>query len=1330
MKPRFPKQLLLWCCTAVVAIAQTTVYYTEISRAVDTVTQKGISLSFNVTDLIAGLTGSSTAPLNGASSSNSAYAATGVAFTVNLTELAKNQDDVSLVSVSSTNNLGLRLNGSSVTGDWKGGNHGGTCSIDTLLNNANVRTAADGSQYLTLAASVSANGVQLYDAAGNALLNLDALKSSANSSFSAISFNGKYIDNIGLHTGEINSQGAADLIAGLEDVIINGPTPPEGVYITNAAEFLQRATVSAGSDSYLYLAAPSVSVNGTEGDTATLPCNIGGTATLTTAPGQESPAALSLTHWNNTALRVQEGGSLSINKLYAFTLSGNSVTNLKMNGNDGSTSDSSPAVSAAYVGRNATLNISDNEGLVQVLNNSATATNAYGEAHAAVYLDAGAALNINRNGGVLFRGNRVLSSALYREAYAAALHVGSNATAAFKGNTSLEVSGNRTEMQQNRAAYGAGFYLGQSAKLNISETAGDVIFRGNEAVTLGSSTAAGGGIYGAGGSTISITDNKGEVRFENNSAEANSGAANGAAIYASATLEIQNNAAVVFEGNSAYSAKQNAQGGAVYGNSNIRLSGNGSLSFLGNHAVSGYSGTSYKSVGGGAIYKWSNTSDLHITDNGTVLFQGNYTQSGSTSGNTSANGAGGAINMMGDLFISNNDSVVFRDNYEQRGSKIWLRSLYQDTNTSAFNTNGHGRTELSAKAGGTLAFYDSVTIFNNYEADRMAIAINGSAEWVQTNPAGTTPNTFESRFSANGSSGEVIFSGANTKERLNAIRAAKGLGAASFGEVEASRYFDLQGDTHLLGGRLTVEEDAYLYTFGLAVENGSVLALNNATLEIDVDHELGLTLGSGCTLDLRGDRNIIVTTLLTMEDNSFVTLHPDAANTEEAIVSLGLVTVDDSFLHGGVTVTLSGLDTLDTGSYKLITLFDAEGDPTALSTDNITLAGEGADRTRLRWDWAEMTLFYDHEAQWEIIVDNATGDLELTENKTADVYVRDAQHFTLAADLRAGGQANGGIMLESGTAELAEGSSVAGSVTFAGAAAERTLKTLGTAALQQVVLESAEGSNIIHVAGESLTINALSGNGDLTKAGSGTLLLRGESALRGDLTLQEGAVDTATMRFSAIGEAGTLIGISGVAADSTELSGGTGQQMLVELLEKGVSFSLHELVLNDAVIEAQEGVKAVALNNISLDAGSCLRLNSAETLGTLNGANTVQASIIPVAAAAADGETEMLHLYSDQLNGFTLAGGSLTLTLTDDIWAAAPDTFAVTFNGLQVAEGAAVTYALGGGNIPAAVVLRGVEAPQSGVTFFLTAVPEPATATLSLLALSVLCLRRRRALQG
>lgn len=1326
MKPRFPKELLLWCCTAIVALAETTVYYTEISNALGTLTQKGISLNFDVSRFVASLTGTSTAPLYSPDSSNSSYAATGVAFTVNLTELAKNQDDVSLVNVTTSNNLGLRLNGSSVTGDWKGGNHGDTCTYDALLNNPNVRTAADGSQYLTLAASVSANGVQLYDAAGHALLNLGALKSSANSSFSGISFNGNYINNIGIHTGEIDSDGASNLIAGLEDVIINGPTPPEGLYITNAAEFLQHATVPEGRDTYLYLAAPSVSVSGTAGDTTTLPCSIAGTATLTTAPGQESPAVLSLNHWNNTALRVQEGGVLSINKLYALTLSDNSVTNLKMNGSDGSTSDSSPAVSAAYVGKNAMLSISNNAGLVQVLNNSATATNAYGEAHAAVYLDAGAELNINGNGGVLFRGNKVLSSAQYKEAYAAALHVGSNATAAFKGNGSLEVSGNRTEMLQNRAAYGAGFYLGQSARLNISETEGDVLFRGNAVITTGSSAAAGGGIYGAGSSTISLTDNRGEVRFENNSAEANGGAANGAAIYAT-NLEILNNAAVVFEGNSAYSAKQNAQGGAVYANSNIRLSGNGTLSFLGNHAVSGYSGTGYKNVGGGAIYKSYNTSDLHITDNGTVLFQGNYTQSGSTSSNTSANGAGGAINMTGDLFISNNDSVIFRDNYEQRGSKIWLRSLYQDTNTSAFSTNGHGRTELSAKAGGTLAFYDSVTIFNNYEADRMAIAINGSAEWVQTNPAGTYPNTFESRFSANGSSGEIIFSGAGTKERLNAIRAAKGLGAASSGEVEASRYFDLQGDTHLLGGRLTVEEDAYLYTFGLAVENGSVLALNNATLEIDADHELGLTLGSGSTLDLRGDRNIIVTTMLTMEDNSFVTLHPDAANTEEAIVSLGSVTVDDSFLHGGVTVTLSGLDTLDTGSYKLITLFDAEGDPTALSTDNMTLAGEGADRARLRWDWDEMTLFYDHEAQWQIIVDNATGDLELTENKTADVYVRDAQHFTLAAALRAGGQANGGIILESGTAELAEGSSVAGSVTFAGDAAERTLKTLGNAELQQVVLEAAAGANIIHVAGEQLTVNALSGNGALTKAGSGTLQLRGESALRGDLTIQDGAVDTETMRFSAIGEAGTLNGVSGVAADSTELSGGTGRQMKVELLAAGLSFSLHELVLNDTVIEAQEGVHAVALNNVSLDAGSSLRLNSAETLGTLNGANTVQAAIIPVAAAAEGGAADGLHLYSDQLNGFSLTGGSLTLALTDDIWAAVSGNFDVTFNGLQVAENAAVTYALDGSNAPATAALRGVETHSGGVTFLLaTVIPEPATATLSLLALVGLVTRRRR----
>lgn len=1320
MKPRFPIHLIGYLLSAgFVVIAAS---FTDIADTMEAYSRNGIMLNYDGDAHTATLT-SAGSPL----ATSGDYASAGLTFTFNLTALKDVTSAAPLLTFHSTNDISVWMSGNKeLTGGWKGAiwTNGGSCGYTALAANPNVYTE-NGNSYLTLTASMGSNGLQLFDAGGNSLLNLTGLKSTNNKSVSSISLNTDYIDHVAHTTGTLDGSGAQQAAEQLQADIIAGRQEPTANVITNAAEFWERAYVAENTKVKLQLG-NTVAVDAPS-DTAQETFCVFGNAVLTTAGSAAEPADFSISSQGNLPVQVRDGGVLTFTGLHNAELTDNSITNTRL---DGATSTSAPMASAAYVGNNAVLSLSGNTGTVRIARNQTIGTETRYNAQGAIFLNSHATLNLNNNeGGAELCDNRSYVSGQYATAYGAALYVGTEATANLRGNASLVITGNSTEGDTYGTASGGAIYLHQSAVLNITDTVGDVLISSNRVSTrYASATAGGGAIYGAGAATVTLSGNQGNTEISDNSAvaEGNGSAAQGGAIVASSALVMNNNAVLRFSGNSTRATAGNSQGGAVKSTGALSINGNGRVEFIGNHADGFFTGSNYKNIEGGAIFRETNTSTLSIEDNGTVLFQGNYTYTANST-NKSSNGAGGAIYATGNLSLSGNDSVTFTGNYEQRVGKVVLSSVYHDAHVSL-----GGTLSLSAKEGGDITFYDRLTSRNTnggYISYPLYAAINGSVEVVVTSPDGVYPRVYEPVFTQTGS-GDVVFSGARTEADLNAIKSSKGLGAATRGEIEESRYNSIEGETRIMGGRLIIEDAATLYVHSLTAESGSTLVMRNgAMLEVDVDLGEALTLKSGSTLLAEGTGNYILSTQVHAQDGSQVCLNLTQELTETAQLTLGLVQTDDSFL-GGVTMTLNGLGTLDTGSYKLLTLEDAEGDPSALSTDNIILTGEGADRTHLRWDWDEMTLFYDHEAQWEIIVDNATGDLELTENKTADVYVRDAQHFTLAADLRAGGQANGGIMLESGTAELAEGSSIAGSVTFAGDAAERTLKTQGNAALQQVVLEAATGTNIIHVAGEQLTVNALGGNGDLTKAGSGTLLLRGESALQGDLTLQDGAVDTATMRFSAIGEAGTLSGVSGVAADSTELSGGTGQQMLVELLAAGVSFSLHELVFNDAVIEAQAGVHAVVLNNISLDAGSSLRLNSAETLGTLNGANTVQAAIIPVAAAAEDGETEMLHLYSDQLDGFTLAGGSLTLTLTDDIWAAAPDAFAVTFNGLQVAADAAVTYALGGGNVPATATLRGVEATQGGVTFLLaTVIPEPATATLSLLALSMLGLRRRRALQ-
>lgn len=92
---------------------------------------------------------------------------------------------------------------------------------------------------------------------------------------------------------------------------------------------------------------------------------------------------------------------------------------------------------------------------------------------------------------------------------------------------------------------------------------------------------------------------------------------------------------------------------------------------------------------------------------------------------------------------------------------------------------------------------------------------------------------------------------------------------------------------------------------------------------------------------------------------------------------------------------------------------------------------------------------------------------------------------------------------------------------------------------------------------------------------------------------------------------------------------------------------------------------------------------------------------------------------SYQLSGVTLKDGSLALTLTDEQLQAAVDELRIELGELSIEGEVAFTAANSGCRV------TGYTAGEDGVVVTI-AVPEPATATLSLLALAALAARRRR----
>ena len=135
-----------------------------------------------------------------------------------------------------------------------------------------------------------------------------------------------------------------------------------------------------------------------------------------------------------------------------------------------------------------------------------------------------------------------------------------------------------------------------------------------------------------------------------------SGNSYGGALYASSIVEICNNSIVRLCDNTIESTEKNALGGALiqYSSGEVSIAGNGVVSITGNKAIAA------NEVKGGAIY-----------GNGSVQ-------------------------------IANNDSVLLRGNYEQTGSDYRLRSIYAG-----------GNLELTAKTGQNISVYDSVYAVGN-----------------------------------------------------------------------------------------------------------------------------------------------------------------------------------------------------------------------------------------------------------------------------------------------------------------------------------------------------------------------------------------------------------------------------------------------------------------------------------------------------------------------------------------------------------------------------------------------------------------------------------------
>ena len=513
----------------------------------------------------------------------------------------------------------------------------------------------------------------------------------------------------------------------------------------------------------------------------------------------------------------------------------------------------------------------------------------------AIYADT--AMSISGNGNLTFSGNEAGRGGAISAGYGATTTLSGNGILSFSGNiaeyggaayngayiyknntnaagyANLSITGNaEVSFTGNSARQNGGAIYNQSnSTLSISNNLGNVLFSGNKA------TLYGGAIRGQSNSTIELNGNTGSVSFTGNSVTlATTTNVYGGAISADANsaVNLHNNGCVTISNNTAQTNSSAYGGGVAVYNSTLSIMGNTQgVTIEGNSVVATHS-SSWGSVSaeGGAVYGKA----LYLQGNsGTVSVKNNVAQAVNN-----GTAKGGAFYVTDTLAITGNDNVEFRGNVQQSSNQTILRSVYVDSKSKT------GALKLSANAGGSITFYDSLYAAPNSSSYTLSADFNAES----------------------GNTGAIVFSGKHAEADLLAKNAK-----ATSDEIALSRTSTIQSNINLHQGSLAVESQAVLQSKGLQVAGPATLRLQNGTIEML--ENTALTLSDKSTLQVGGS-NVITADTLSFADGCTFNLSLSLDNATNALLTLNTA----SLTYGDSVVNFLGLDKLQDGDYLLLNL--------------------------------------------------------------------------------------------------------------------------------------------------------------------------------------------------------------------------------------------------------------------------------------------------------------------------------------------------------------------------------------------------------------------------
>ena len=942
------------------------------------------------------------------------------------------------------------------------------------------------------------------------------------------------------------------------------------------------------------------------------------------------------------------------------------------------------------------------------------------------------------------------SSSSYYYYYGGAINA---TTLRLKSNSRVTFTGNEVIASSRYDcpyAYGGAIYGANGATITISETSGAVTFAQNKATSSTSSSTSssysyGGAIYGGSSSTISICDNEGDVSFTGNSSSSSyySSHSNynsyGGAIFgeSSSTISICDNTQnVLFDTNKA------TDGGAIYSTGQINLNGN--ITFSGNTAAEG-----------GAIYG----SEVIIRGSAeTVTFSDNSTT-----------GAGAAIYSTRSIYIQDS-AVDFSRNYEKVGSDYRLRSIYMSSTAS-----DGGHFHLSAAAGKSIEFNDSVYVASETSGQTVDVIFNGSYTDADSNSIAQ--------------SGDIIFDGANVASTLESIKGSAATEAeisnsltsyiGSTTHLEAGRLIIRNGaqfnglgiSTTARSGAAVVLQDA-----GMNHSSGSINLKRGTSLELSGQNAISaqeVTFSGGSTLKFTVDganrENAVLNLDANLEHFSF-TIAVDGA---EMLASgryklLELASADQYMDVDGYwnadDITVSGTQDAKGASFDNLVWEDgvlyfeqgksiwSNGSGNALwDSSSENWQRNGAD---IRYRNGMDTVFTDEGAgtvqlvgeisPLSISVENSAGNDYRFEASATGGKITGGSAIVKSGSgelvLATANEHTGGTLLQEGTLRV-QHSTALGAADATVSTAAGTLLSVENGA--QVVLSGADNElkgNVSVAAGAGLQVQS-SGyaathtelNGSLSFTAGATGTAAGSLSGSGKLSISGQGTQVSFSRASNFSGSVSLADGAELAVDSISFA----QSAVLEVLMDNISFSVNELMQLNSVNTVGETPAIVSCTDrLSFDssytAGTAVNATAGATLNTTGGL-TLQGGSTYTANAT------HLNLNGGSLSFKDCTVAPINLVLTLDIDVLPEEYRIVLFSGvgsmnfdsqalstLNTSYVFAASDYLSGDYISYTTALIYDSSAQVVYLAEGLAIPEPTTATLSLLALAALAARRRR----